>query len=303
MTDFGAAAAPAHRIVSLAPHLTELVFSAGAGDRLVGVVEHSDWPPAARALPRIGDAFRLDFERIVALRPDLVLAWDTGTPARVIERLEELGLRIVVLGGARLADIASDLRSIGRLAGTVTIAERVARSFERDMDALAERYADAPPVSVFYQISLEPLYTVNGRHLISELLSVCGGRSAFAELTELAPAVSVEAVLLRDPDVILAAAAGGEEALDFWRRWPNLAAVRANNLFTVDDDLVARPTTRTVRGARQICARLDAARGAVDTKPRGQLDPRPRFQRTSVPDSWRASTRASTNRRSDRRFR
>ncbi|MGH8496688.1 MAG: cobalamin-binding protein [Gammaproteobacteria bacterium] len=256
---------PAERIVSLAPHLTELVFTAGAGGKLVGVVEYSDFPPEARALPRIGDAFRLDFERIAALKPDLVLAWESGNPVRAIERLEELGLRVIVVGSYELADIASGLRMIGRLAGTAATAEQAAERFEQDIGELIARYADAPEIAVFYQISLDPLFTVNGRHLISELLRVCGGRNIFAGLTELAPAVSVEAVLARNPEMIMTPREGGDEALDFWRRWPDLNAVRANNLVAVDANLVARATTRTVQGAVQICAALDTARTAKKT--------------------------------------
>lgn len=251
---------PAQRIVSLAPHLTELVYSAGAGEKLVGVVEYSDFPAAARALPRVGDAFRLDFERIAGLEPDLVLAWESGNPVRAIERLETLGLAVVSIGSYRLADIPASLRAIGRLAGTAATANRAAASFERDIASLIDRYADAQEIAVFYQISLEPLFTVNGRHLISELLAVCGGRNIFADLAELAPAVGVEAVLARNPEVIMTPSEGGAEALDFWRRWPDLAAVREDNLFTVNANLVARATTRTLQGAREICATLETAR-------------------------------------------
>lgn len=257
-----AATAPAQRIVSLAPHLTELVYTAGAGEKLIGVVEYSDFPPAARSLPRVGDAFRFDFERIAALKPDLVLAWESGNPVRAIERLEALGMRVAVIGSYQLADVASSLRTIGRLAGTPQAAERAAVSFEEDIAGLVDRYADAPEIAVFYQISLEPLFTVNGRHLISELLAACGGRNIFADLTELAPAVSVEAVLARDPEIIMTPSEGGAAALDFWRRWPDLAAVREDNLFTVNANLVARATTRTLRGAREICAIFDTARAA-----------------------------------------
>ncbi|MBA3565042.1 MAG: cobalamin-binding protein [Gammaproteobacteria bacterium] len=251
---------PAQRIVSLAPHLTELVYSAGAGEKLVGVVEYSDFPAAAGALPRVGDAFRLDFERIAGLEPDLVLAWESGNPVRAIERLEALGLPVVSIGSYRLADIPASLRVIGRMAGTTAIAESAAAKFEGEITQLINAYGDAPGIAVFYQISLAPLFTVNGGHLISELLEVCGGRNVFGDLVELAPAVSVEAVLTRNPEAIMAPRESGAAALDFWRRWPDLAAVRRDNLFTVDANLVTRATTRTLQGAKQICTVLDTAR-------------------------------------------
>lgn len=251
---------PAQRIVSLAPHLTELAYSAGAGAKLVGAVEHSNYPSAARALPRIGDAFRFDFERIATLEPDLVLAWRTGTPVQAIERLDALGFRTEVVGTARLVDIAAALRRIGVLAGTEAAAERAAADFENALASLVERNAGAREVSVFYQISLEPLFTVNDQHLISELLRACGGRNVFADAGDLAPVVGIEAVLARDPEVIIAAREGGAEELEFWRRWQDLAAVRGNNLFAVDADLVARATTRSLAGAGEICRVLEQAR-------------------------------------------
>ena len=251
---------PAQRIVSLAPNLTELAYSAGAGAKLVGAVEHSNYPAAARALPRVGDAFRFDFERIAALKPDLVLAWRTGTPVQAIERLEALGFRTVVIGTSRLEDIAAALRQIGALAGTEAAAEPAAADFERALAALVERNANAREVTVFYQISLEPLFTVNDQHLISELLRACGGRNVFGAVSELAPVVGIEAVLARDPEVIIAPREGGAEELAFWRRWPDLAAVRRDNLFAVDADLVARATARSLEGAEEICRALDEAR-------------------------------------------
>ena len=251
---------PAQRIVSLAPHLTELAYSAGAGAKLVGAVEHSNYPAAARALPRIGDAFRFDFERIAALEPDLVLAWRTGTPMQAIERLGALGFRTEVVATARLVDIAAALRRIGVLAGTEAEAELAAAEFEHALASLVEQNAGAREVLVFYQISLEPLFTINDRHLISELLQACGGRNVFADAGDLAPVVGIEAVLARDPEVIIAAREGGADELEFWRRWPDLAAVRRDNLFAVDADLVARATTRSLAGAGEICRALDEAR-------------------------------------------
>ncbi len=247
------------RVITLAPHLTELVFSAGGGDRIVGVVEYSDYPPAARSLPRIGDAFRLDLERVVAADPDLILAWKTGNPERVIEQLVEMGFRVVSVQTDRLEDIPRQLEMIGSLLGTTETATEKAEWFSQSLDAVRERYNDAEPIRVFYQITSRPLYTVNGAHTISQLLDICGGTNIFANLDTLAPAVGPEAVIAGDPEVILGSDTAG---LDIWRVYNDLAAIRSQSLYTIDADLVTRPGTRIIDGATSVCDALDRGRAA-----------------------------------------
>lgn len=251
---------PARRIVTLAPHLTELTYSAGAGDRLVGADAYSDYPPEARALPRVGDAFQVDYERLLALRPDLVLVWTTGMPEQVIERIGELGLHVERVATARLADIATAIVHIGDLAGTRAEAERAAQAYSAQVAALREKYAGRAPITVFYQISETPLYTVSGQHVINELIELCGGRNIFAELEQVAPPVGLEAVLERDPEVIVTADGAQGDPLAVWKRWSGVRAVRLGNLYTVNADRVARSTTRIVAGAEQICSVLESAR-------------------------------------------
>jgi iron complex transport system substrate-binding protein len=251
---------PARRIVTLAPHLTELTYSAGAGDRLVGADAYSDYPPEARALPRVGDAFQVDYERLLALRPDLVLVWTTGMPEPVIERIGQLGVHVERVTTAHLADIAAAIVRIGELAGTRAEAQRAADEYSRQIAALRQKYGGRAPLRVLYQISEQPLYTVSGHHVISELIELCGGRNIFAELEQVAPPVGLEAVLERDPEVIITADGAQGEPLAVWRRWTRMRAVRLDNLYTVSADRVARPTTRIVAGAEQICAVLESAR-------------------------------------------
>jgi iron complex transport system substrate-binding protein len=251
---------PVRRIVSLAPHLTELVYTAGAGDRLVGVEIHSNFPPSARALPHIGDVSQVDFERLLALKPDLVLVWSGGTPEPVIEQLSRLGLRVHRVTIVHLADVATAVRDIGQLAGTSTIADPAARDYLDRIAALRAQRAAAAEISVFYQISEKPLYTVNRRHLITEVLELCGGRNIFANLAQLAPPVSIEAVLERDPEVIMTADGAAGDPLSVWKKWPQVRAVRLGNLYTVSADHVARATTRIVDGAQEVCGILNQAR-------------------------------------------
>lgn len=256
------AAGPPSRIVSLAPNVTELLFAAGAGPKLVGVSEWSDHPEAAKSLPRIGDAFRVDYERILALAPDLVVAWETGTPEVRVERLRALGLRVVSVGVGTLEDIPRAVEELGRLAGTEATATAEAAALRRGIRALEAEYGGRAPVTVFVQIDEQPLFTVTGRHLISGMLALCGGRNIFADLPGVAPAVDLEAVLARDPQVILVTAAR-VDPVKHWSRWPQMTAVRTGNVLRVPPDEVTRATPRALAGARTLCETLDAARARL----------------------------------------
>ena len=250
----------ASRIITLAPHLTELVFTAGAGDRLVGVVEFSDFPPAALEFPRIGDAFRLDHEVIAELDPDLILAWVSGTPGEVIDRLEQLGHRVVAIETGSLDDVADSLRLIGKLAGTEHQAEAAAIAFERSLQDLRAAAADRKPVSVFYQVSSQPLFTITRRHVIGEVIELCGGRNVFGELDELSPSISPEAVIEAAPEVMIATYSPDDAALidpfAVWRQWDSIPAVRAGHLFLVDANLMSRSSIRILDGVREMCAMI-----------------------------------------------
>lgn len=250
----------ARRIVSLAPNLTELVYSAGAGAYLVGVDSMSDFPEAARRVQRVGDAFQVDYERIITLKPDLVLVWTTGTPEPVIARLQQLKLRVERITIASLDDVAKALRHIGALTGSTAIAQQAATTYLQDLAKLRTSRVSVRPLSVFYEISTEPLYTVSGKHPISEIITLCGGRNIFNDLPQLAPPVSVEAVIERDPQVILTATGAKGDPLELWKRWPKLRAVRTGNLYTLNADHLARATVRIVKGAREVCSVLDEAR-------------------------------------------
>lgn len=259
--------APARRIVSLAPHVTEMIYAAGAGEALVGAVDYSDHPPAAKALPRVGSYTRADLEAVVAQQPDLVIGWRSGNPPAQIDRLRALGIPVYVNESRALTDVARTLRQIGRLAGTETRANAAADAFEARMAALRTRYAARPSVGVFYQIWNQPLMTINGEHLISDAIRLCGGRNVFDDLALLAPKIGVEAVLVADPEVIVASGMGESrpEWLDAWRAWPQLIAVQRDNLFFIPPELIQRHTPRILDGATRLCEQLETARGRRDT--------------------------------------
>jgi iron complex transport system substrate-binding protein len=253
-------AARVERIVSLAPNLTELAFAAGAGSRVVGTVEFSDEPEAARKIPRVGDAFRVDVERILAMQPDLVLAWTSGTPKPTVERLRTLGLNVREFATQRLADVPRVVRELGELAATQSVANAAAERFEREIATLRAAHEQRPAIRVFLQVSTRPLYTVNGKQLMSELVQLCGGRNVFADLNQLAPQITLESVIARNPDVIVSTADGDPNALDEWRKWSQLQAVRTNNLYTLPANDLTRATTRLSVGAAQLCKVLETAR-------------------------------------------
>ena len=255
-------AQPARRIVALAPHIVENLYSAGAGDRLVGVVSYSNYPAQAVEIPRVGSATAFSVEQIVALQPDLVIMWGSGNGMRTLTQLQELGIPVYVSELRRLSDVPGSIRRLGRLAGTTAVSEREALRIEEELNTLQSRYIGRKRLGVFYQIWNEPLQTVNGEHLISEVITLCGGRNIFSDASSLAPRISLESVLLRDPDAIVASGMGEArpEWLDQWRSYPSLSAVRSGALFFINPDHVQRPTARVLLGAGRLCEQLDSLR-------------------------------------------
>ena len=252
------------RIVTLAPHLAELVFAVGAGDMLVGVSSFTDYPAAAQDLPVVSDAFVTDRELLALLHPDLLLAWETGTPAHVIDELRAAGFRMEVIRTRSLDDVASALLRIGELTDHMAAARLLAQEYRDGVAQRRKQHADAQPIRVFYLVSTHPLYTINADHYISELISVCGGNNIFSDLVELAPMVAVEAVIERDPEVLLAADTGQTDTFDEWQRWPQIAANRHSNHFLLPASELGRATPRLLQAADAMCSALDAARGNRD---------------------------------------
>ena len=252
------------RVVTLAPHLAELVFFAGAGTTLVGVSAYSDHPNEVTRLPVIGDAFVVDQEVLALIKPDLLLAWESGTPKHVVDELSKLGYRVQTIRTRRLEDVALALETIGRLTGFAPTAEQAAAEFREQLAALAERNSGADPISVFYQIQKRPLYTINGDHYVSELIELCGGRNIFSDLVNLAPLIAVETVIERNPEVLLVSSDSEEDALDEWDRWPDLAANRFGNRFVMQADEIGRPTPRLLLAGKALCRALRQGRSNRD---------------------------------------
>lgn len=253
---------PAKRIISMAPHVTELLFAAGAGAQVVGAVAYSDYPEAAKAIPRVSDALQLDLERIVALRPDLVVVWSRGSPERQVEQLRRLGIPLYFNDPRRLDDIPDSIGRLGHLAGVDASADVAAATLRARLAALARHDGERGKLRVFYQVWNKPLYTLNGAHIVSDAIRLCGGENIFASERAAAPAVGIEAVLAADPDVIIGSAGpdAPDGALAMWRAYPGMRAVRFGNLLTVDGILLNRAGPRMIDGVAQLCARFDEAR-------------------------------------------
>lgn len=253
--------APARRIVSLAPHATELLFEAGAGRFIVGTVKHADYPEAAKAIPRVGDNALLDMERIVALRPDLLVVWLHGNSEKHLAPLAKLGIPMYYTRPGRLRDIPGALERLGTLAGTRAEAERGAAAFGARLERLERTYAHRDVVRVFFQVWSNPLLTINRDQVIDDAIRTCGGRNVFAEAKLLVPAVDVESVVQAAPEAVVRTAAAGEaDGLDTWRRLPGLPATAAGNLLVLRTDALGRPSARILEGVELLCEALQGAR-------------------------------------------
>ena len=249
-------------IVSLAPHITEILYAIGAGEQLVGADEYSDYPAAALELPRVSNYAGANYEQIVALQADLVIGWESGNGEKMVAPLRQLGIPVVMVEARQLDDIPATVEYLSALVGRPEQGQSVANELRQRLTALRKRYQDSSPVRYFYQIWDEPLITYNGEHLISAALSECGGVNIFASAKPLVPYVSTEAVLMADPQVMITAGSDREDiaSLALWAQWPTLSAVAGDNRYAISADITARHGPRFIDGVEQLCELLDRAR-------------------------------------------
>jgi iron complex transport system substrate-binding protein len=251
---------PAQRVISLAPHVTELLFAAGGGSHVVGVVAYSDFPEEAKKIPQIGSNREVDLERIMALKPDLIVVWRHGSSERQIDMVRKLGVPLFHSEPQKLDDIPESVAKLGQLMGTERVADPAAAALREQLASLRGRYANRPLVRAFYQVWDKPLYTLNGKHIVSDALRVCGGENIFAALPVTAPIVSVEGVLQENPEAIFATAEKNYGGVSMWKPYGTLLAVRKDNLFTIDGNLLNRSGPRMIPGAAMLCEKLELAR-------------------------------------------
>ena len=255
-------AKPAQRIVALTPHAVENLYSVGLGNRIVATVEYANFPERAKRIPRIGSFASVSIELITQKKPDLIVAWGSGSQRSAIERLRELGYPVYVDEPRSLDDIARSLRDMAILGGTENQGQAAAARLEAAQRAYQKKYAKVKKLAVFYEIWNDPLQTINGSHLISQIIHLCGGVNIFASEKMLAPMVSIEAVLERDPDIIITSGNGNESPLwlKSWTRFHDLRATESKALYAVPGDDLQRPTLRILNGLREVCTDLDDAR-------------------------------------------
>lgn len=253
---------PSERIISLTPHITELLFSVGAGEKIVGTVEYSDYPDAAKSIPQVGNYAGLNIEAILALQPDLIIYWPEGNSARDTARLQQLKLPLFASDPNSFTEIADDIKRFGALTGYQEKSTQIAHHFLERVNEIKLANQQKKPLQVFFQVWDKPLLTQNGDTFISRLISLCGGKNIFSDLTIKSAQVSVEAVLTADPDIFLAGAQLGQRPdwLDEWLQYPYLTAVKTNQLLIVEEDLIHRPTLRLLDAAQQVCTLFDEAR-------------------------------------------
>jgi len=248
---------PATRIITLSPHLAELMFAAGAGDRLIATVEYSDYPESAISIPRVGDAFRLDSERILALHPDLVIAWESGNPRPAIAQLRSLGVPVWSIEIREPVEIADTIEAMGRATGQKTPANRAGEQIRQRLSRLSQEFENTDELSFFYQVGEKPLFTINGAHLISQGLAMCKGRNVFEQEPGLAFQVGYESVIVANPDALFAPfIQEGEDPLFAWREWPAMKAVSKDALYLLPADAVSRATPRFLDALELACKLL-----------------------------------------------
>lgn len=253
---------PANRIIALAPHVVETLFAAGAGDKIVGAVDYSDYPAPAKTIPRVGGYSAFNLEAIAALKPDLVIAWASGNSPSAIEKIRSLGIPIYMSQINTVAEVANEIEKFGTLAGTQNMAIPATRNFRKQLNDLTLHYQNKPEVRVFYQISESPLMTIGGKQIISNALAICGGKNIFSNLAPMAPVVTVESVLAANPEAIMTSGMQSinPSALAQWRKWPQLLATERQNFFFIDPDLMNRSGPRILEGTQMLCKAVETAR-------------------------------------------
>ena len=273
VTDFSGAqialSEPAQKVVALAPHIVENIYAAGAGHTLVGVSDYSNFPAAATQLPIVAGYESTNFERILSLAPDLVVVWGSGNSDSAIQRLKELGFVVYIDEPKTLSDIAKSIRDLGVLTGSKETADSSAEQFLANLSRLRQQYTNKTKVSVFYQVWNSPLQTISGNHIINDSIELCGGENIYVDQPAVAPVISIESVLERDPAVIIASGldATRPDWLDDWQALPELAATQGNHLYFVDPDHIQRHTPRILLGIRALCEQLENARRSAQANP------------------------------------
>jgi len=252
---------PAQRVISLSPHITELLYAAGAKEKIIAAVDFSNYPPEATSLPRVGSGYQLDLEAIIGLKADLIVGWKSGNNPAQLEQLKKMGFKLYLSEPKNLRGIAKNLRDLGELLGNKVKADQQADDFLAELKKLKNDNNSNIKLRVFYQVWDKPLFTVNGKHIISQVIELCGGENIFKELTAISPQVDIEAIIARNPQLIIAGLSKERENwLSDWKKWVSIDAVKNNQLYGINADLIVRQTPRILLGAKKMCKQIAQAR-------------------------------------------
>lgn len=252
---------PAQRIVTLSPHSTELVYDIGAGKQVIATTRFSDYPKETANLPTVGDVHQLDIEKIISLKPDLIVLWPSGSTAKQMAVLASTGIPIYRSNPQKLEQIPASLMKLGQLTGHADEAQKAAEQWQNQYNAIRQQYQNRKQITVFYQVFDHPIYTIGGKQVINEAIAVCGGKNIFSDLRMPSPVVDVETVLERNPDTIISTGGtSGDNGLGLWKSYPSLNAVKNSNLYTINPDLISRPGPRIVKGIQHLCESIENTR-------------------------------------------
>ncbi len=255
-------AQPAQRIISLAPNITEVLFHIGAGAQIVGADEYSNYPEAAKQIQRVNNHAAANYELILSLKPDLVIAWQSGNGDKIINPLRKLGFPVFVVETREIDQIPDLFHRFGQLSGHEAIAQQRIDEFTQRLNNLRNAQAGKSVVKTFYQIWHEPLITLNGQHMVSDIIRLCGGINVFADAIPLVPYINIESIVAVDPEVIIAGGSEQQQTVHSaqWQKWPSLSAVKNRHIYTIPADLMQRHSDRILQGAQLMCDYLDRAR-------------------------------------------
>ncbi len=255
--------AVAQRIISLSPHTTELLYSAGAGDKVIAVDADSNYPSHMRTLPKVATHISINIEQILTLKPDLIVDGEGYHTKAVLAQLRSLNIPLHEVQAKSLTDIAASIRTLGQLAGTTAIADSTANTFEERLQLLQSRYADTAPVTVFFQIWFDPLMTIGRSNFVNDAIRLCGGKNIYSEVEGHFPRIGIETLLIADPQLIVAYGKDAQaktQLQDAWKEHSSLTAVKNNSFLIVPYALLSTPGPRVLEGVSTLCQKLDSIR-------------------------------------------
>ena len=254
----------AQRIIALSPHSVELLYALDVGDRIVGTTEFSDYPEAAKSIERIGGYHGIQTERIVELKPDLIVAWEGGNRSEDLGQLESLKLPVYRSETKRLRQISDEIKALGILTGTRKKADQLIESFHHDLENLTVQHQGKPKVSFFYQLWSAPIRTISKGSWINEMLEICGGENIINDPNLDYPQISLETVLLNEPQAIIIPSSHGHDNGELsglkWNDWPEIPAVKNDHIYRINGDILHRFSLRVVEATKILCKTFDGVR-------------------------------------------